>query len=187
MHKWEAVGSKPIGHLLPVAVRAVERYRDRDDGPGTRLREIWDQASKGTVSLQWIMCEDPENIGRAAEHTGLGLVNPPTSRHRRSRRLLDEAVEEGVPLLVWSASDCGVDHTASQTAAELCAGPYFQGIAEEALRDVVLEDVPHRLFAKRSEAGAVAEELDAVALFWDNPGLGHEENLLTEPCYPEDS
>ncbi|MEY9932672.1 hypothetical protein ABH926_007323 [Catenulispora sp. GP43] len=185
VHRWEAFGSKQIGHMLPVAVRAVERYRDHDDAPGMRLREIWDHSSKGTVSLQWVMCEDPENIVRAGDHTGLGLVNPPTSRHRRSRRLLDEAVDGGVPLLVWSASDCGVDHADPQSAAQLCAGPYFQGIAEEALRDVVLEDVPHRLFAKRSQAGA--EELDAVVLFWDNPGLGHEENLLTEPCYPEDS
>ncbi|ACU69388.1 hypothetical protein Caci_0436 [Catenulispora acidiphila DSM 44928] len=185
VHKWEVSGSTPLGHLLPVAVRSVERYRDRDDVPGARLREIWDRASKEAVSLQWIMCEDPENTGRAVEHTGLGLVNPPTSRHRRSRRLLDEAVQDGVPLLVWSASDCGVDHADPQNVSVLCAGPYFQGIAEEALRDVVLEDVPHRLFAKRSQAGA--EELDAVALFWDNPGLGHEENLLTEPCYPEDS
>ncbi|MFL6110394.1 MAG: trypsin-like peptidase domain-containing protein [Catenulispora sp.] len=185
VHSWEAVGNTPIGRLLPVAVRAVERYRERDDGPGALLRAVWTQASQEPVTLHWVMCADPDVSDQLPDHTGLGLVNPPTHRHRRSRRLLGEAVERGLPLLVWSASDCGVDHTDPRNAAVPCTGPYFQGVAEETLRGVLLEEVPRHLFARRTEAGL--RDLDTVAVFWDNPELSHEDYSLTEPCYPEDA
>ncbi|NUR24930.1 MAG: trypsin-like peptidase domain-containing protein [Catenulispora sp.] len=184
IHRWEALGAKPIGRLLPVVVRSVERYRDQDGGRGARLRERWTQAYKDPVSLHWIMCEDREASGDVPGHIGLGLVNPPSNRQWRSRRLLDEAIDTGLPLLVWSASSCGVDHEDPRNRDRQCSGPYFQELAEDTLHGVVLEELPHHLFALR--AGTGGQELDSVAVFWDDPELSHEENMLTEPRYPED-
>lgn len=190
VHVWALPGLGAIGEVLPVIIRAQERWQEEGYAASRdALRAAWSCAASAPVPVTWVMCDGtvvdepvPDADGKSCGRVALGLTNPPTSRHPWPRRLLREALEDGLPLVVWSVGDCGVVHGTDGTATRPCAGPLFRDRFLSAMNGTRLLDLPRKLFELRSRREWYAED---VVLFWDNPDHAYAEPPLEEPGYPE--
>jgi hypothetical protein len=181
VHNWPGPGGVPVGRMMPVTVRCLERHRDNDDEPRRLLLEAnWNTHVEAPVSVDWTLCPDVGKPDRPRRTTGWGMVNPPSDRNPRLRRLLRQAVDSGIPLVVWSSPGCGSPHPSEQ-ALEPCGGPFFGTTTDDMLDDVRLADVPQQVFERRRDADD--DGLDAIAVSWDDPGLRADEVLLTDPSH----
>ena len=184
VHTWRVPGLGTLGHLLPVVVRSQERWQEEEFASSRELlRDIWSRTAGFAAPIQWLMC-DSATVGKgASRRVALGMTNPPTAGHARSRSLLRAAVEEGLPMLVWRADGCRAQHDPDSTQPVRCSGQMFRDRFESTLNGTRLIDLPRRLFELRAEARErIADE---IVLFWDDAARPYAEPLLEEPIYPE--
>lgn len=190
VHLWPLPGLGTIGELLPVIVRSQERWQEERYALSREsLRAAWSFVAMTPVPITWMMCDnallrgaDPGGDGTDRNRLALGLTNPPSSRHAGSRRLVQAAIDQGLPLVVWSAGGCLATHGPDDAPPTRCFGPAFRDRFESVLNGTRLIDLPRKLFELRSRR---VRNADDIVLFWDSPDHAYEESLLEEPGYPE--
>ncbi|MEE4543076.1 trypsin-like peptidase domain-containing protein [Streptomyces sp. V4-01] len=200
VHAWPTTENResiPIGHRLPVVVRAQERWQQPDyQRSRAALRTRWQRsAHRPDLPIHWVMCEDAgpawllqtgadgEDLEReGARYDMLGVTNPPGARFRRTDRLIRAGVTLGLPALIWPTGGCGVDHDSPHAAGSRCSGQNFREQFHDVLGAAPLAELPRRMMAlRRSGTAPVA---DRVVLFWDDPAQACDDGELHEPTAP---
>jgi hypothetical protein len=203
VHTWPTTDNRepvPIGHRLPVVVRAQERWQEEAyQHSRAALRNRWKRSAlRGGVPIGWVMCEDAatpwleaadqaDGADGADDPEGghydmLGVTNPPGVRFRRTDRLIRAGVAKGLPALVWPTGGCGVDHDTAAGAGRRCSGQNFREQFHDVLGGTRLADLPMRLLTLRRSGTAPAA--DRMVLFWDDPAHACPDHQLNEPARP---
>jgi NTP-dependent ternary conflict system VMAP-like protein/trypsin-like peptidase len=177
VHRWPMPGGRTIGDELPVVVRVVERWQDEEMATSRlRLQELWETYRGTVLPVAWVTC-----TGKVVSGDSLGITNPPTSRQMKARGAVTAAIHNGLPLIVWPADVCGVNHGAEPGRG--CVGDLFRDRYQAALSGTRLIDLPKKVFELRSQnQERMAEKL---VLFWDDADRPYEKPLpLTQPGLP---
>lgn len=166
-----------LGRQHRVVLRDYDRQHDRVGRHAWRQR--WRNLHAPAGEVRWLLCSediDPSDLWSDLDQSPsagvLALTRRPSS-NERSTELLRNALEAGMPAVVWRRDTCA-EHD-NGMVEDSCSGDAFRDAIDIVLRAQPIADLPERVRRLRSRAASTkADDVDracrGTVLIWDDPG-----------------